>query len=498
MLFNSLQFLVFFVVVTLAYYSLNWRGRWLLLLGASCYFYMVFKPVYILILFLTIVIDYYAGLWIERSEGNRRKWLLIISLISNVGILAFFKYFGFFTDIFVGLLDTAGLDAAARSVDGVALRILNQVLALFGQPSATSFSIVDTILPIGLSFHTFQAMSYTIEVYRRHQKAERHFGIYALYVMFYPQLVAGPIERPQNVLHQFHTHFHYDWENVKAGLMQMAFGFFKKVVIADRMALIANHGYENPTEHNGLTLLVATLAFTIQIYGDFSGYSDIAIGAARTMGFTLMENFRTPYFSRSITEFWRRWHISLSTWFRDYLYIPLGGNRVSPGRRYLNVFIVFLISGLWHGASWNYIIWGGLHGAYQLLAGWRDRALDRWNIRFPEDNKAWQLLQLVLTFGLVMLTWVFFRNHKAPVENAFYIIGKIATSPLEGPLSSPINGAEMVFCVLLVAFLFWKEKFYLTIPTRRNRVFWIVFPLICFLTYLFGVFTSNQFIYFQF
>jgi len=499
MLFNSLQFLVFFVVVTLAYYSLPWRGRWTLLLLASCYFYAVFKPAYILILFLTIVIDYYAGIWLEQTPvGQRRKWLLIVSLVSNIGILAFFKYFGFFTDVFVGLLDGIGLDAQAQSVQNVALRVLNKVLALFGQQTAESFSIVDTILPIGLSFHTFQAMSYTIEVYRGHQKAERHFGIYALYVMFYPQLVAGPIERPQNVLHQFHTHFHYDWENVKAGLMRMAFGFFKKVVIADRMALVANYGFDNPTEHNGLTLLVATLAFTIQIYGDFSGYSDIAIGAARTMGFTLMENFNTPYFARSITEFWRRWHISLSTWFRDYLYIPLGGNRVSPGRRYLNVFIVFLVSGLWHGASWNYIIWGGLHGAYQLMAGWRDRAFDRWNIRFPEENKAYQLLQLVLTFILVMLTWVFFRNHKAPVENALYIIQKIVTQPFNGPLRSPLNTTELWFSVLLVGLLFWKEKFHLHITTRNNVTFWLVFPLVCFLCYLFGVFTSNQFIYFQF
>ncbi|WP_128543186.1 MBOAT family O-acyltransferase [Larkinella soli] len=499
MLFNSLQFLLFFVVVTLAYYSLPWRGRWVLLLLASCYFYMVFKPAYILILFLTIVIDYYAGIWLEKTPvGPRRKWLLIISLVSNIGILAFFKYFGFFTDTAVWLLDQIGLDGPAQTFNNLAIRLLNKVLSFFGQQSATSFSIVDTILPIGLSFHTFQAMSYTIEVYRGHQKAEKHFGIYALYVMFYPQLVAGPIERPQNVLHQYHTYFHYDFENLKAGLMQMAFGFFKKVVIADRMGMIVGAAYENPAEQSGLTLLVATLAFTIQIYCDFSGYSDIAIGAARTMGFTLMDNFRTPYFSRSITEFWRRWHISLSTWFRDYLYIPLGGNRVSPGRRYLNVFIVFLVSGLWHGASWNYVIWGGLHGAYQLMAGWRDRALDRAGIRFPEESKVWQLIQVILTFILVMFTWVFFRNHKAPVENAFLIIGKMIRAPFSGPLQTPLNTNELWFCVLLVAVLFWKEKFYLTIPTRNTLVFFLIFPLICFLSYLFGVFTSNQFIYFQF
>jgi alginate O-acetyltransferase complex protein AlgI len=498
MLFNSLQFLLFFLVVTLAYYSLPWRGRWVLLLLASCYFYLVFKPAYILILFLTIVIDYYAGLWIERTQGPNRKWLLIISLISNVGILAFFKYFGFFTDIAVTFLDQLGLDAAAQRTNTLGLQILNKVLLLFGQEPAASFTLVEAFLPIGLSFHTFQAMSYTIEVYRRNQKAETNFGIYALYVMFYPQLVAGPIERPQNVLHQFHTYFNYDFENVKAGLMLMAFGFFKKVVIGDRLGLIVDHAYNNADEHNGLTLLVATLAFTIQIYCDFSGYSDIAIGSARTMGFTLMENFRTPYFSRSIAEFWRRWHISLSTWFRDYLYIPLGGNRVSQSRRYLNIFIVFLVSGLWHGASWNYIVWGGLHGAYQLMAGWRDKALSQWGIKFPEENKVYQFFQLAATFILVMLTWVFFRNRFAPVGNALDIIGKIVFSPFEGPLSSPLNTTELWFCLLLVVVLFWKEKFYFTIPTRSNFTFFVVFPLLCFLCYLFGVFTSNQFIYFQF
>ncbi|GAB3327364.1 MBOAT family protein [Larkinella ripae] len=501
MLFNSLQFLLFFVVVTLAYYSLPWRGRWVLLLLASCYFYMVFKPAYILILFLTIVIDYYAGIWLERTQpGSSRKWLLVVSLLSNIGILAFFKYFGFFNESIVGLLEQVNLNGIAQRINSLDVRVLNKVLAFFGQPTATSFQMVDKldILPIGLSFHTFQAMSYTIEVYRGNQKAERHFGIYALYVMFYPQLVAGPIERPQNVLHQFHTHFHFNFENLKAGLMQMAFGFFKKVVIADRMAEIVGHAYKDPTQHSGLTLLVATLAFSIQIYCDFSGYSDIAIGSARTMGFTLMDNFKTPYFARSIVEFWRRWHISLSTWFRDYLYIPLGGNRVSPSRRYLNVFIVFLISGLWHGASWNYVIWGGLHGAYQLMAGWRDKAFTHWGIKFPEENKAYQLLQLMLTFVLVMLTWVFFRNHKAPVENAFHILGKIILTPFDGPLNTPFNTAELWFCVLLVAVLAVKEKFYLTIPTRNTVLFFILFPLICFLSYLFGIFTSNQFIYFQF
>src|SRR5678815_1064118 len=216
------------------------------------------------------------------------------------------------------------------------------------------------ILPIGLSFHTFQAMSYTIEVYRGNQKAERNFGIYALYVMFYPQLVAGPIERPQNLLHQFYENHKFDYERVVNGLKLILWGFFKKLVIADRLALYVGAVYNNPTHHTGLSFIMATIFFAFQIYCDFSGYSDIAIGAAKVMGFKLMTNFNRPYFARSISEFWKRWHISLSTWFKDYLYISLGGNRVSVPRWYFNLFIVFLVSGLWHGANWTYIIWGCL------------------------------------------------------------------------------------------------------------------------------------------
>eukprot|EP01098_Paradermamoeba_levis_P014011 TRINITY_DN6568_c0_g1_i1.p1 TRINITY_DN6568_c0_g1~~TRINITY_DN6568_c0_g1_i1.p1 ORF type:complete len:386 (+),score=-24.56 TRINITY_DN6568_c0_g1_i1:152-1309(+) len=377
MLFNSLQFLLFFIVVTLSYFSLKWQGRWMLLLVASCYFYMVFQPTYILILFLTIIIDYIAGIWIEKSSGKARRWLLILSLISNLGILAFFKYLGFFTENIAALFDSFQMPHMAESVTNQVNRIFVKVLHVFGQSGISSYKDNMSILPIGLSFHTFQAMSYTIEVYRGNHKAEKHFGIYALYVMFYPQLVAGPIERPQNVLWQFHEYFRYDRENVKAGLMQMAFGLFKKLVIADRLAMLVDASYSNPSEHNGLTLLAATFFYTFQIYCDFSGYSDVAIGAARVMGFDLMENFRTPYIAQSISEFWRRWHISLSTWFRDYLYIPLGGNRKGEFRQYLNMLIVFLASGLWHGPNWTYVIWGGLNGLYQILAVLRDKLLVR-------------------------------------------------------------------------------------------------------------------------
>jgi len=489
MLFNSIQFLIFFIVVTLAYFSLSWRGRWILLLTASCYFYMVFKPVYLLILFGTIVIDYFAGIWIAQAKTHRnRKLLLIISLISNVGILAFFKYFDFVEESVNAVLASLGSEMAFPPLTA----LLPQTITQFMVNGAGQI-----LLPIGLSFHTFQAMSYTIEVYRGNQEPERHFGIYALYVMFYPQLVAGPIERPQNMLHQFHTYFKYDFENVKAGLMQMAFGLFKKLVVADRLAMVVDYAYSNPSEQNGLTLLVSTIFFSFQIYCDFSGYSDIAIGAARVMGFKLMDNFKNPYEATSIADFWSRWHISLSTWFKDYLYIPLGGNRKGEFRRQLNLFIIFLVSGLWHGSSWNYVIWGALHGLYRVIGGLKDKILYKSKIQFPQ-NSFFKVVNILITFTIVMFAWVFFRNDKAPVEQSFMIINKIFALNWSEPIHSPFNSVEMWFCVLLIALLLIKEHYYLKIPTSDTRLFFIMFAGIAFLTYFFGVFTSNQFIYFQF
>ncbi|MEI9935338.1 MAG: MBOAT family O-acyltransferase [Ferruginibacter sp.] len=299
------------------------KFRWILLLTASCIFYMAFVPVYILILIFTIINDYIAGIIIENAQNKKRKLFLVLSIVSNVGVLAFFKYYNFF---------------------------IENVNALLHSLHVTTYSVplLSILLPIGLSFHTFQAMGYTIEVYRGNQKAERHFGIYALYVMFYPQLVAGPIERPQNLLHQFWEKHSFSSQRLLDGLRLMLWGFFKKVVIADRLALYVNAVFNFPGNYHYLNLIIATLFFTIQIYCDFSGYSDIAIGAAKTMGFDLMTNFNRPYFSKNIQEFWAKWHISLSTWFKDYLYIPLGGNRVKVSRMYLNIAIVFLVSGLWH------------------------------------------------------------------------------------------------------------------------------------------------------
>ena len=467
MLFNSLHFFIFFIIVTLGYWSLGWAGRWRLLLFASCYFYMIFKPEYLLILLFTIIIDYYAGIWLEKTKESRRKLLLIISIISNVGILAFFKYYQFFFEN------------------------LSHILGLWQVENP--FPLMKFLLPIGLSFHTFQAMSYTIEVYRGNQKAEKHFGIYALYVMFYPQLVAGPIERPQNVLPQFHKLQKYDWEQVKSGLMMMAWGLFKKIVIADRLAMVVDFAYKNPSEQNGLTLLVATFFYTFQIYCDFSGYSDIALGSARVMGFDLMENFRTPYFSTSISEFWRRWHISLSTWFRDYLYIPLGGNRVSEWRRYFNQFFVFMISGLWHGAAWTFVIWGSLHGFYLILAVLRAKYLPKLSL---PNNLFGKSVNLITTFILVMLAWVFFRAKG--MQDALEVLKKISLFSFSETIKTPLNRIEMLISIGLIMFLLWKEFKYFQINTQNTFRFYGLMVLFVISIYFLGIFETNQFIYFQF
>lgn len=462
MLFNSLQFLLFFVIVTILFYRLPHKSRWLLLLLASCYFYMVFLPIYIFILGFTIVVDYFAGLYIEKSSGRKRKLFLVASIIANTGVLAFFKYWNFLNDNLTQFLQQ--------------LHVSNPV------------PFLSIILPIGLSFHTFQAMSYTIEVYRGKQKAEKHFGIYSLYVMFYPQLVAGPIERPQNVLPQFHEVKIWDFEKVKAGLMLMAFGFFKKVVIADRLALVADYSFNHVEQTNGLSMIMGVLFFTFQIYCDFSGYSDIALGCAGVMGYKLMENFRTPYFSASISEFWRRWHISLSTWFRDYLYIPLGGNRVKLPRMYLNILLVFMVSGLWHGANWTFVAWGFLHGLYLVLAQLRDKIFPKLTLPVA--------INVIITFILAAFAWIFFRADN--IAEAFVVIKKIAAANLHDTWQSPLNHAELALCFILIIILLCKEKWLYEIPVKNNIVFYSLMLLLVGIIYFFGIFSLNQFIYFQF
>lgn len=504
MLFNSLQFLIFFPVVTALYFLIPHRYRWMLLLSASCVFYVAFIPIYILVLFVTITIDYIAALLIERSEGKQKKFLLIISILSTCAVLFIFKYFNFFNQNFAAIAHFFNLNYP--------------------------LGVLKIILPIGLSFHTFQSLSYVIEVYWGKQKAERNFGVYSLYVMFYPQLVAGPIERPQNLLHQFYEEHHFDYNRVTDGLKLMAWGIFKKVVIADRLSEVVNLVYGTPKEYQGLPLIIATVFFALQIFCDFSGYSDIAIGAAKVMGFNLMQNFNQPYYARSLAEFWRRWHISLSTWFRDYLYIPLGGNRVTQWRRYGNVFAVFLVSGLWHGASWTYVFWGAFHGGCAIVSissvGLRDRI--RRTIGLHKIPALQSTIQIIITFSLVCVGWVFFRAKD--ISDAFYIISHLTNGLLSQSrdmiwtIVSFVTGANGITLDSAVDFngkpLTTLGNLFISITVislleivhfiqRRTPVIlflsdwpvcirWAVYYALILSIMTIGVFNKSKFIYFQF
>jgi alginate O-acetyltransferase complex protein AlgI len=475
MLFNSVHFVLFFFVVTTTYFAIPHKYRWLLLLLSSCYFYMVFLPIYILILGFTIIVDYFAGILLEETHGKKRKYWLLASLIANIGVLAVFKYYNFLTDNLSVLFNSIGYQ--------------NHIPHL------------GILLPIGLSFHTFQAMSYTIEVYRGHQKAERNFGIYSLYVMFYPQLVAGPIERPQNLLHQFYEKHEFDLGRIIEGLKMMLWGFFMKLVVADRLAIYVNAVYNNPDKHNGTTLLIGTIFFAFQIYCDFAGYSNIAIGAAKVMGFTLMTNFNRPYFSKSISEFWKRWHISLSSWFKDYLYISLGGNRVGISRWYLNLFLVFTISGLWHGANWTFILWGAINGSYLVFAIMSANYRKKLSFRLRLDKVPIieNFLQITITFFLSCFAWILFRANS--IDDAFLIYRKILIAP-----GVPFDDINTYFYSLIgLGILFIKEIHDEYFPTKLNFykndnpiVSAFATSLIIIIILSFGVFDGGQFIYFQF
>ncbi len=468
MVFNSVHFILYFIITTVIYYVLPHKYRWAFLLAISCYFYMVFKPVYILILAGTIVVDYFAGIFIEKAVTQKtKKQYLIASIIANVGCLAVFKYFNFINENLTALLGN--------------LNVVNKI------------PMLEILLPIGLSFHTFQAMSYTFEVYYGRQKAEHHFGIYALYVMYYPQLVAGPIERPQNVLHQFYKVVTFNYNRIVAGLKLMLWGFFVKVVIADRLSIYVDQVFGTAEAHGAITSIVAAVFFTFQIYGDFCGYSLIAIGTAKVLGIELMQNFNRPYISTSIREFWSRWHISLSTWFRDYLYIPLGGNRVSFYRNMLNLFIVFIISGLWHGANWTFIVWGGLHGIYLMVEIIAQKINFKWPL--PKFTK-W-----LFNFILVTITWIFFRANN--LGNAKQMLTNIFTFK-KGSLYIG-NASFLVYGILLIAFLLaadyntekWQNKFSL-IYNNNKYLRWAGYLSLIAIILWIGVFNGGQFIYFQF
>ncbi|MBI4060854.1 MAG: MBOAT family protein [Elusimicrobia bacterium] len=483
MLFNSVHFLIFFPIVTFLYFLLPMSRRWALLLAASCYFYMAFIPAYILVLFALILVDYAAALWMERHEGLRRRAILFCSIASNLAMLGLFKYFNFFNANFHQLAHWLHLP----------------------------YQIQDSslILPIGLSFHTFQSMSYTIEVYRGAHKAERHLGLYALYVMFYPQLVAGPIERP-GLLDQFRRRHFPDAARIGEGLRLMLTGFFKKVAIADTLAITVNAVYLDPSGFSAASRLVAIYFFSFQILYDFSGYSDIARGAAKVMGFDLMINFDRPYAAKTISEFWRRWHISLSTWFRDYLYISLGGSRVDRPRRYFNLLVVFLVSGFWHGANWTFIAWGAIHGCFLIASDAVSTPMRKLGSRLAAraaGRRIWSLLGVLLTFHFVAFAWIFFRASSL-AQARWIVVGLFARYDWRAA-GQELGGGIIAVSILLIAVMEaaqWIRKnvdWNALLPAgtllRESALYAWVFALLAVIAARVAYDASpQQFIYFQF
>ncbi len=490
MLFNSLHFLIFFPFVVIIYFIIPNRLKYLWLLAASYFFYMCWNPKYAVLLLFSTVITYASGLLLERAGEKSRKWIVALSFILNIFILFYFKYTNFM------------------------LGSLKHIFSLFYVE--LNVPTYDIVLPVGISFYTFQALSYTMDVYRKEIYAEKNFFRYALFVSFFPQLVAGPIERSKNLLRQLAEPKHFDFALARDGFLLMLWGFFLKIVLADRIALFVDTVYGDYETYGGWFLIIATMLFGIQIYCDFYGYSVIAMGTAQILGIHLMENFNAPYLSVSVSDFWRNWHISLTSWFRDYLYIPLGGSRKGRFRKYLNKMIVFLVSGLWHGAAYKFLIWGGLNGLYQIVGELLQPARERLValLHLHKKNFSHKILQTVCTFIFVDFSWIFFRA--ATLRDALRIIRQMFT--VKNPWIL-FDGASLYDCGLNIKYfnllficigtlLFadcCKQK---GIQIRREiakqdywfRWLFIVFAVCCILT--FGIwgpeYTESNFLYFQF
>lgn len=478
MLFNSFAFAVFLPIVFFAYWLLPHRFRWVLLLVASYYFYMSWNVKYVVLILLTTIISYLAALGIERARTPRqKKGCVAAAAIVSLGILFVFKYFNF------------AMDSLAAIANALAIPLSPVTLKL--------------LLPVGISFYTFQTLSYVVDVYRGDCPAEKHFGIYALFVSFFPQLVAGPIERTNNLLPQLKREHTFSYDKATYGLKLMAWGFFKKIIVADTLAVYVNTVYGNLPGYTGFSLVVASVFFAFQIYCDFSGYSDIAIGTAKLLGIDLMQNFRSPYFAASVKEFWARWHISLSTWFRDYVYIPLGGNRCGKLRHKLNLMITFLVSGLWHGANWTFVIWGALHGAVQAV----ESALPK---RKKPAGWVAVALKMLAVFVFTTAAWVFFRADS--FSSALYVFTHLfqnITSPvqyaMEGlkTMNLTILACFEILCMLLILLAFdfasLKQDMIQRISRMKPVVRWGVYvAFVLMMLYLLPSNPSGQFIYFQF
>lgn len=497
MLFNSTNFLIFFPIVVTLYFLIPNKFRNFYLLLCSYFFYMCWDAKYALLLLASTLITYFVGrliALIPKEESDKQKQVLkkvfvAVGFVANLGILFFFKYTNFLIDNINVILENLGI-------------------AIVSIP-------FDIVLPVGISFYIFQALGYTVDVYRGDVKAEKNFIKYAVFVSFFPQLVAGPIERSANLLKQFDVIHKFDFERAKNGILLMLWGYFQKVVIADRIAVFVNTVIDYPQYYGTFELLAAIVLFAFQVYCDFAGYSYIAIGASQVLGFSLMDNFDAPYFGRSVAEFWRRWHISLTSWFRDYLYFPLGGSRCSKKKNYRNIMIVFLVSGIWHGASWTYVIWGGLNGLYQVIGKMIDPAKKKMYQFFSVNENAFshKLMQTIITFCLIDFSWIFFRA--TDIKSAFVIIQRMFTqwNPwvlFDGTMSTlGLSGLELAIGLFAIMILLIVDRMHHKGIRLREKLAeqgiwfrWMLYIGAVFTLLIFGIygpeFDASQFIYFQF
>ncbi len=500
MQFNSIDFMVFFPLVLAVYFVIPRKGRAAWLLAASYYFYMSWNATYAVLIGASTVVTYVSGLLMGcfeekkvRNLQGRKKLVMVLCIFFNLGILAVFKYGNFAIDSVNKILNVLHISVIERRFN--------------------------LLLPVGISFYTFQALGYMIDVYRGDVEVERNLLRYALFVSFFPQLVAGPIERSKNLLSQMKEIAEiklWNARRVASGAILMVWGFFLKMVLADRVAILVDNVFDNYRMYGSTELILAAIGFSLQIYCDFASYSTIATGAARILGFDLMENFNTPYFARSIRDFWGRWHISLSTWFKDYLYIPLGGNRKGAFRKAVNIMIVFLTSGLWHGAGWSFVVWGGIHGFYQVAADVLKKPRERWREKLSvrTDCLSWKLSQMLVTYGLVVFAWIFFRSDSLP--DALRYIGRIATRPTPWLLFNGgiyelgldrvemnllVVSAVMLLAVDLIRYL--KKQTLDAFLFEQNLWFeWAVVIGLIVMIFVYGEygpsFDPQQFIYFQF
>lgn len=466
MLFNSVDFLLFLPLVIILYYLIPGKHRWIMLLAASYFFYMSWKVEYVFLIIASTLIDYFAGIQMSRKDKKKQRLpYLILSLIANLGLLFTFKYFNFFA---------------------------TNVNILLGDVMPT----VELLLPVGISFYTFQTLSYSIDVYNGKQEAERHLGYFALYVSYFPQLVAGPIERFSRLTPQLKTIQKFEYANLANGFRLIIFGLFVKMVIADNLAPYVDAAYTSPDHFSSFDIALSMIMYAFQIYGDFFGYSTVAIGAALMMGVKLMDNFKTPYLSRNIAEFWQRWHISLSTWFRDYLYLPMGGNRVKVVKWTINILVVFVVSGVWHGANWTFVIWGGLYGIIYLIEKGVNKLLS-----INGEEKRYSPIQIALsikTFVLVTLIWVFFRSQD--MEQAKSMFNALFTNGAVGEQTHafPISLLVMFGVFFILDALLYNDRIDTWLGRKNIVVRWAVYSFLIFSIIVFAGIEHYPFIYFQF